>query len=339
MKVSVVIPTYNYGAFLAEAIRSVQQQTLQDLEIIVVDDGSTDQTPEVLRAIEDSRLRVHRIPNSGVAVARNVGFHSAKGEYIAQLDSDDRWRPTMLEKCVAVLDGEAGVSAVFTNFVRFDADGIRPHPQFTFMPELAHLPTRPSAVGEGRVLLGDAFPTVLTLSQYPAYMQATVLRASRVRDLRFRPGMVQGEDLHYMLRVYQRGQAAFIAEPLVEVRRHDNNSYNSLLVKQEADVEALHLLASEPMSAAHAAALRRETGRALVGLSYHYYHRRRPLAAARAAARALPFSGSRMQALKRLALLPALPLLADPAKADWDRGLLTQASPAGRRRRGSASRR
>jgi glycosyltransferase involved in cell wall biosynthesis len=330
MKVSVVIPTYNYGSYTAEAIRSVQRQTLQDLEIIVVDDGSTDDTQEVLRTFDDPRLRVHRIPNSGVAVARNVGFASATGKYIAPLDADDRWRPTMLEKCVSVLESEPGVVAVFTNFVRFDADGFRPHPQFAFIPELERLPTRPSAAGPGRVLLGDAFPIVLTLSQYPAYLQATVLRASQVRDLRFPPGVAQSEDLHYMLRVYQRGQAAFIDEPLVEVRRHGSNSYRSLLVKEESDVAVLRMLAREPMSDVHAAALRRRTGRAWVGLSYHYYHRRHLLAAAHAALRALPYAGSRMQALKRLALLPALPLLADPNKVDWNRGPVTPASPAGR---------
>jgi glycosyltransferase involved in cell wall biosynthesis len=318
MKVTVLIPTYNYGRFIAEAIRSVQAQTLQDFEIIVVDDGSTDDTQAVLAGFDEPRLRVVRIPNSGVAVARNTGLEQARGQYIAQLDADDRWRPTMLERTVALLDAEPDVCAVFTDFVRFDETRQWPQTQFAFIPELVTVPTRPATGGGGRVFQGDTFVTALNLSQYPAYLQATLLRAERVRDLRFPPGVVQSEDLFYMLRVYQRGPAAFIPEPLVEVRRHSSNSYGELQIKTEADLQILLRLAREPMSDEHRRALDERTGRAWVALAYHHYHHRRPLAAARASLRALGYAGSRAAALKRLALLPAFPVIADPANADWN---------------------
>jgi glycosyltransferase involved in cell wall biosynthesis len=318
MRVTVLIPTYDHGRYIGDAIRSIQAQTFQDFEVVVIDDGSTDETQDVLAAFDDPRLQVVRIPNSGVAVARNTGLQMARGEYIAQLDADDRWRPTMLEKTVAVLDGEPEVCAVFTDFIRFDETREWSHTQFAFIPELATLPTRPSSTGPGRVFLGDAFLTALNLSQYPAYLQATLLRADRVRDIRCPPGVVQSEDLFYMLKVYQRGQAAFIPEPLVEVRRHSSNSYNELRTKGEADLQILLRLAREPMSPEHARALREKTGRAWIGMAYHDFHHRRPVAAARASIRALAYAGSRLAALKRLALLPALPVLANPANADWN---------------------
>jgi len=319
VQVSVVIPTYNYAPYIAEAIQSIQAQTFRDLEIIVVDDGSTDETQAVLSRIKEPRMRLHRIPNSGVAVARNVGYASAQGRYIAQLDGDDRWRPTMLERTVAVLDSEPDVVAVFTDMVRFNGDNFWPHTQFDFIPELKRLPSRPSAAGGGRVLLGDGFAAALDMAQFPAYLQATVVRADAASGVRFPPGIAQADDLFFMLQVYQRGAAAFIPEPLVEVRRHQSNSYRDLMTKVEADLAVLRMLARRPMSAKHAALIHRRVGRAWLGLAYHYFHDRRPFSSARASIHALGHCGSRLGGLKRLALLPALPLLADRRRIDWSR--------------------
>ena len=88
--ISVIIPTYNYARFLAEAIDSALGQSYAPLEIIVVDDGSTDATSEVLAAYGD-RIRVLRQKNQGVAMARNAGIAAARGDYLAFLDSDDAW--------------------------------------------------------------------------------------------------------------------------------------------------------------------------------------------------------------------------------------------------------
>ena len=98
--ISVVIPTYNYAHYLPEAIDSVLRQTYPPLEITVVDDGSTDATPDVLAAYGD-RIRVIRQKNQGVAAARNAGLSAARGEYVAFLDSDDIWHPRKLELQIA----------------------------------------------------------------------------------------------------------------------------------------------------------------------------------------------------------------------------------------------
>ena len=112
-KVGVVIPCYNYGQYLEEAIDSVLRQTYTDYEIVVVDDGSNDLlTKHVLRNIDKPKTRVIHIENSGVAVARNVGIEALDCEYILPLDADDKIAATYLEKIVPILDARAYVSIV-----------------------------------------------------------------------------------------------------------------------------------------------------------------------------------------------------------------------------------
>jgi glycosyltransferase involved in cell wall biosynthesis len=113
-KISVIIPCYNSGAYLDEAVDSVLAQTLQDLEIIIVDDGSKD--PATRRLLADYRrpkTRVLRIRNQGPAVARNLGIAEARGKYILPLDADDRIRPTYLAKAARVLDAHPKVGIVY----------------------------------------------------------------------------------------------------------------------------------------------------------------------------------------------------------------------------------
>ena len=101
---SVVIPTFNRAQVLKRALDSVLQQTLQDFEIVVVDDGSTDSTDQLLKGYQDPRLKVFRQPNSGLpSKARNRGIGEARGEWTAFLDSDDYWLPDKLKKVEAAL--------------------------------------------------------------------------------------------------------------------------------------------------------------------------------------------------------------------------------------------
>lgn len=98
-KISVVIPTYNRSALIERAVNSVAMQTYENLEIIVVDDGSADDTETVVNSIKDSRIRYIKLPvNGGAANARNVGVEHATGSLVAFQDSDDYWKPRKLEK-------------------------------------------------------------------------------------------------------------------------------------------------------------------------------------------------------------------------------------------------
>lgn len=110
--VSVVIPAYNAARTLKTTVQSVFEQTMQDFEIIIVDDGSKDNTVEAAQSIEDSRVKVISQPNGGASSARNTGIKVAEGEYVAFLDADDLWMPHKLERQLAVLTGEKDVNAV-----------------------------------------------------------------------------------------------------------------------------------------------------------------------------------------------------------------------------------
>lgn len=112
-KVSVVVTCYNLGEYLAEAVDSVLAQTLQDVEIVIVDDGSTDAaTCAVLAGFERPRTRVLRLPHGGLAAARNAGIAHTNGAYLCALDADDRLAPLFLEKTVRVLDDDPSVTFV-----------------------------------------------------------------------------------------------------------------------------------------------------------------------------------------------------------------------------------
>ena len=107
---SVVIPTYNARKFISLTIESILRQTVQDFEIVVVNDGSTDDTLEILQGIADSRLRIITQENGGECVARNKGIKEARGRYIAFLDADDAWRPNHLEIVLKYIQKLADIS-------------------------------------------------------------------------------------------------------------------------------------------------------------------------------------------------------------------------------------
>ena len=306
--VSVVIAAYNYGRFLAEAIESVQRQTITDLEIIVIDDGSTDETPEVLAAISDPRLRVRRIQNGGESVARNTGLEMARGEFIAFLDADDRWLPTKLERQTAMMKSEPSLGLIFTNLSRFSESGIFPLTQFAFLPDLPAVPSRPSAAGGGRVITADTFQSLVLLRQFPAWPSTVMVRASAVKGVEFPPGVILGADLHYMLRVYPRVQAGYIEEPLAELRRHGANTSQSDIMQRPV-IDVLATFATESVAQAHMDTLLLRLGRDWAGLGYTRFWEGKPVEAAAAYLSALRYPGSRMTALKHLAALPLVPLL------------------------------
>ncbi len=120
--VSVIIPTYNYGRFLRDAIDSALAQTYRPIEVIVVDDGSTDDTPQVL-ATYGERIRVIRQDNRGVGAARNSGAAAARGEYLAFLDSDDILKPQSLEREIARFVADPSLGLVHCAAESVDGDG------------------------------------------------------------------------------------------------------------------------------------------------------------------------------------------------------------------------
>jgi glycosyltransferase involved in cell wall biosynthesis len=130
VSVSVIIPTYNRADLLEQAIRSVLAQTCTDYEIIVVDDGSTDDIQHVVMCVNDARVRYERLPHGGVSKARNHGIRTARGQYIAFLDSDDAFMPDKLQKQLAFFEQHPDVGMIYTGYTSVDEDlkMLREHP-------------------------------------------------------------------------------------------------------------------------------------------------------------------------------------------------------------------
>lgn len=119
--VSVIIPTYNCERYIAETINSILNQTLSDIEVIVVDDGSTDRTREIVASF-DTTVRLITQPNARVCAARNRGISEAVGQYICLMDHDDYWFPHKLEQQVALLQAQPEVGVVYSAFILWHAD-------------------------------------------------------------------------------------------------------------------------------------------------------------------------------------------------------------------------
>lgn len=121
--VTVIIPTFNRAHILASSVNSVLDQTYSDLEVIVVDDGSTDNTKEILSTIKDNRLRYVYQKNAGACAARNKGIELAQGEYIALHDSDDIWHKDKLQKQMEIFKKFNDVDLVFCKLKVLHIDG------------------------------------------------------------------------------------------------------------------------------------------------------------------------------------------------------------------------
>lgn len=122
-KVSVVIPCYNHGIFLNDSVNSVLEQTFQDFEIIIVNDGSTDDyTNKVINSYTNNKIKIITTTNQGLSAARNNGIKISTGEYILTLDSDDIFESTFLEKAIPILNDNTNIGVVTCWYKTFGKD-------------------------------------------------------------------------------------------------------------------------------------------------------------------------------------------------------------------------
>ncbi len=205
-EVSVVVPTHNRSGLLALTLRSVLWQRDVDLEVVVVDDGSTDDTAEVVAGLHDARVRIvrHETPQ-GVAAARNRGAEEATAEWITFLDDDDLWAPDKLARQLQVAR-EAGCSWVYTGAVSID-------------DELKVLGGVPPPSPERIVELLPRFDAVPGGGSNVVVHRDMLARAGRF-DSRLR----NTEDWEMWIRLAKLGPAAWVCSPLVAKRAHSRNS-------------------------------------------------------------------------------------------------------------------
>ena len=209
--VSAIIPTYNHAAFLPEALESVFAQTSSPLEVIVVDDGSTDETAEILRVYE-GRIRVLSQPNLGVAAARNSGAAVASGELLAFLDADDTWLPTKLERQAARFGVEPGIGLVHCGIEEVDARGRQLRTRLDGMEGWV---SREMLLFRRGVILGGG-------------SAAVIRRAAFLEVGGFDEALSTSSDwdLHY--RIARRYSVGFVPEVLVRYRVHGGNMHRNV---------------------------------------------------------------------------------------------------------------
>jgi glycosyltransferase involved in cell wall biosynthesis len=244
LPVSVVIPTYNRAAFTLQAIESVLEQSFPPQEIVVVDDGSTDETPEVLAGLE-GRVRYIRRRNGGIASARNTGVRHARGRYIAFLDSDDLWAPRRLEAMFATLGRarDERASAIATAAHMCDAQG---------RPTGKIVGSRTPRLGTGDLLL-----------RHKGRINGTGILVEREVLTRlggFREDLDCAEDCDLLLRLSRLGPILIVPEPLLLYRCHSGNISSTHALRDAASWIRLldHQTREDPaLVEEHAAALRR----------------------------------------------------------------------------------
>ena len=224
--ISVIVPTFNRAAYVRDAVVSVLAQTYHPVELIVVDDGSTDNTAAVLAAYrDDRRVTVLATENRGVAAARNAGLAVARGEFVAFLDSDDVLTPDglalRLRACQRLPVGSAGVfSDYYRAFSGFDRDPVTFFGQSGFSAQLTGAEGFSECVdhGMGLHLLGDGFAQALAHSNL-ANLPGALLRRAAVLDVGgFDASLRQSEDWDLFLRLLGKYRLGCLTVPTAVVR-------------------------------------------------------------------------------------------------------------------------
>ncbi|MBI3941600.1 MAG: glycosyltransferase [Chloroflexi bacterium] len=205
-QVTVIIPTHNSHGLVTGAIDSVLRQTFADLELIVVDDGSTDNTGELIAAIHDPRLRTIYQRNRERSAARNTGLAAAQGAYVAFLDDDDFFLPEKLELQMQALAQDATAGAVYSDVLLCDSQGHRLKIAATAMGTEGH-PT------------GDIFEA-LTRKNFLTIGAALVRRTCLPPAIRFDESLSAFEDWDFWLRVAQENRFAYRPGPVAGYRMH-----------------------------------------------------------------------------------------------------------------------
>lgn len=210
MRVSVIIPLFNKAPYVARALASVSAQTYADFEVIVVNDGSTDEGPRIVDACDDSRIRLVNQENAGPGSARNRGIAEAQGELLAFLDADDEWLPNYLDESVRLLDEHGpGTASITSGYVE--------HPEGVSREKM----WQERGLTDGIVQLTSETKPAFVIALL-AYMSpcTTVARAAAVRKwggFYDRNHCRYGEDAHLWLKVLLNERIAVNLKPLARI--------------------------------------------------------------------------------------------------------------------------
>ncbi|MED2790596.1 glycosyltransferase family 2 protein [Bacillus wiedmannii] len=210
--ISVVIPMYNAEKYIEETIKSILNQTYQHIEIVIVDDESTDQSSSIVKQLKEKspeKIQYVKQKNQGVSVARNTGIENANGQYIAFLDSDDLWHPTKLEKQIQSMHFNK-MDACYCGYMNF----------FETTPEKSKVKTK--------FIKGNIASDYLTRNII-AQTSTWVFKKSVVKDynIRFTPNCNWGEDLEFLFKLISVTEVCYVDEYLTYYRILQNGNLTS----------------------------------------------------------------------------------------------------------------
>lgn len=224
-QISVIIPAFNAELTILETIQSVRKQTFQDFELIVINDGSTDRTVELIENVKDKRLKIFSYENGGLPIARNRGILHSKAEFIAFLDADDLWTPNKLELQLTALTQhqEAGVAYSWTYFMDVNEQGqtlaLRPSSPYTF---------------EGNVYKN------LLISDFIHSGSNVLIRRQAINSVgEFDPTFKSCEDWDYWLRLATRWNFVVVPKYQIFYRRTPGAMSSKIEVMKEASLLAM----------------------------------------------------------------------------------------------------
>jgi len=245
-EVTVLIPAYNAESFIEDALRSALAQSLAPREVLVVDDGSTDDTQRRARAFGES-VRVITIPHGGPSRARNEGLRQARGTHIVFLDADDILEPELCERATSLLEQHPHLGFVFSNYRLFFEDGQTTGPRI------------PAGAfgGEAEVILTDPPRQIFSHGHAISSSGLCARREALAEAGYFDESLRGGEDLEYWSRIFLRRSVAFLAHPYVRLRRHPHSATaNPMLMipniamsmkRIHVSLEALGLMSEAPV--------------------------------------------------------------------------------------------
>lgn len=252
---SLVIPAYNRAGFIAETLDSALAQTLPFDEIIVIDDGSTDATPEVLARYAD-RIRAVRTENRGVQAARNAGVALARNPLVSFCDSDDLLEPQLLETLAPWLSEHPKCDIVYCDFVTFNRQGT----------DASKFSRAPAGFFDGAVDHGDFLTDVpdlygRTVAYQPLFQSGLTVRKTFFERIGGFDGAFKGvgaEDWEFTLRAVALGNVALCKRPLARVRKHEGNDSGDAMKMSLGEAQILEYgLAHHAGAQRYAPAIRR----------------------------------------------------------------------------------
>jgi len=232
MKISIAIITYNRAILLKETLISILNQSVVPSQIVIVDDGSTDNTEKVIRNL-DSDIVYKRIENSGPAIARKTAIELCTGHWIALCDSDDIWDPEHIERFIQFTKALPERDVYFTNFSILGEPGSNkfkeaPMGWFNKLTEKKYLNDRFLALSE------DLYEGILIFQ--PIFQSALIFKKElyeRIGGISTELGRINSEDAHLTRRLIAYGKAGCATQPMVKIRKHCDNYSTSWLKNNE----------------------------------------------------------------------------------------------------------